>query len=211
MARARIEPAFAAVLVSLLVSTNAQGESPLGFYVGAGGGRADLRIDSGAYLQCSGLPNCLDASDFGWTAFVGLQPHPVAGEYPLLGAELQYLDFGHAAQEVPLGQNSRRARGEALFATATFPLPRTVDLYGKVGVGVLQTKDSIWQADPNGCLDSNGVYCGFSTRYDNTAVVFSWGLGVEVKLSSLALRAEYVRFSAANGADLLSVALLWHF
>ena len=89
-----------------------------------------------------------------------------------------------------------------------------MDLYAKAGVGLLRTNDSIWTADPNGCLDTNGVYCGFATQYDKTAGVFAWGLGVQFKLSSLALRIEYVRFSfgyATGDPALLSAALLWKF
>jgi opacity protein-like surface antigen len=207
MKQANGKLATTALIFSLFVSTNAQGANPLGFYVGAGGGRADLRFDGQDYFVCTYLQDCsFNGTAPGWTAFVGLQP------LPSVGAELQYIDFGHSTAETPLGgENSSRARALALFGTGTVPLP-FVDLYAKAGVGRLQTKNSIFTADPNACLDTNGAYCGFYSQFDKTAVRFGWGLGTQVKLSSLALRLEYVRFSSPDGdPDLLSLALLWKF
>jgi opacity protein-like surface antigen len=205
----RAKLATTAILSGLLVSTNVQDANPLGLYVGAGGGHADLRVDSQDYFLsgCTQVPtSCFTGTASGWTAFVDLQP------LPFVGAELQYIDFGHTTKENPYGgQNSTRARALALFGRATVALP-FVDLYAKAGVGQLRTKTSVWNADPNACLDTNGAYCGFSSLSDKTAARFGWGLGVQFKLSSLALRGEYVRFSSADGdPDLLSVALLWKF
>jgi len=203
---ARAKIATTVVLVSWLGTTSAQDANALGLYVGAGGGRADLRFEGQDYFACSILPNCsFNGTAPGWTAFVGVQP------LPFVGAELQYIDFGHSTPETFGGENSARARALALFGTGTVPLP-FVDLYAKAGVGRLQTKNSVWTADPNACVDTNGAYCGFYSQFDKTAVRFGWGLGAQFKLSSLALRGEYVRFSSPDGdPDLLSIALLWKF
>jgi opacity protein-like surface antigen len=195
------------VFFGLLVSTSVRAANPLGLYVGAGGGRADLRIDEpDYYVTCHGpfYATCFHQKDFGWTAFAGLQP------LPFLGAELQYLDFGHASRWAGEEFNSKSARALALFGTGTLPLP-LVDLYAKAGLGRLQTKTTLGYVDPNLCLDIGA--CGLlATQIDKTAARFGWGLGMQFKLSSLGLRAEYVRFSAPNGdPDLLSFALLWKF
>jgi hypothetical protein len=146
-----------------------------------------------------------DETHTGWTAFVGLQP------LPFLGAELQYLDFGHVTKYVFGAQDSTRARALALFAKGTVSLP-FVDLYAKAGVGRLQTTTSSLYADPNGCLD-HPTSCGlFGPHVSRTDARFGGGLGAEFKLSSLAIRAEYVRFRGPDGdPDLLSAALLWKF
>jgi opacity protein-like surface antigen len=196
------------VLFSLLISTNAHAANPLGLYVGAGGGRAHLGYD--CYLDGVHKSTCLDATHFGWTAFAGLQP------LPFLGAELQYLDFGHAQQYRDSDSTTERARALALFGTGTVSVP-FVDLYAKAGLGVLQTKTAILSSNPHQCMGVTGD-CGYhGTEFDKEALRFAWGLGLQVKLASLAIRGEYVRFSVPSSSypngepDLLSVALLWKF
>jgi hypothetical protein len=186
----------------LLVSAGAQAANPLGLYVGAGGGRADLRLDPGHYTDTCRFTNCTDAAVAGWTAFAGLQP------LPFLGAELQYLDFGHTGK-AGVDLYSERARALAVFATGTVPLP-FVDLYGKVGAGRVNTNVS--------AVFVGGIECILhrcEERTDRTDTRFGWGLGAQFrlpKLSSLALRAEYVRFGVPYGdPDLLSFVLLWKF
>ena len=145
--------ATTALLLTLLVATNAWGANPLGLYVGAGGGRADLRVHP---VTCS-ASNCSNATVAGWTAFAGLQP------LPFLGAGLVHTE-----------------------------------------VSALVVHDGIE------CLIHLCEYVG-----THQATRFGWGLGARFKLpelSSLALRAEYVRFSVPSGdPSLLSVALLWKF
>ena len=208
MKHAKTKLATTIVLFSLLISANAQGADPLGLYVGAGGGRADLRDP----VTCRAL-NCSNATVAGWTAFAGLQP------FPFLGAELQYLDFGHTTQEIA-GPDPyyQRAHALAVFATGAVPL-HFVDLYAKVGAGLVHT-------EVTALVVRDGIECIIHLcEYDGThhATRFGWGLGARFKLpelSSLALQAEYVRFSVPSGdqdlvpsgdPDLLSVALLWKF
>ena len=191
--------AVAAGLFSSLVSTGVQAADPLGLYAGAGAGKAHLRIDDIRHE-----PD-FDETKTGWTAFVGLKP------LPFLGAELQYLDFGHASRDAFGQMNSTLARALALFGTGTVSLPH-VDLYAKAGVGRLQTTTSVVYEDPNGCLASPPRCTFLGPRVDRTDARFGGGLGVQLKLSSLAIRAEYVRFRGPDGdPDLLSAALLWNF
>jgi hypothetical protein len=200
MKRARAKLVNTALVLILLVVTNAQAADLLGLYVGAGGGRADLRVDP---VTCSAL-DCSNATVAGWTAFAGLQP------LPFLGAELQYLDFGHTTQGIA-GDHPyyQRARALAVFATGAVPL-RFVDLYAKVGAGLVHTRASALVVDGIECI----LHLCEDVE-DKDATHFGWGLGARFKLpklSSLALQAEYVRFSVPNGdPDLLSVALLWKF
>jgi len=208
---AKTKLATTIVLFSLLVSTNAQGANPLGLYVGAGGGRADLRADPRHYFDSCSDFNCSNAAVAGWTAFVGIRP------LPFLGAELQYLDFGHTTQEITGAGNdpyTQRARALAIFATGTVPLP-SVDLYAKVGAGRVRREVSALMLDGQECILNYHPGCVLGFPVETTVTRFGWGLGARFKLpklSSLALQAEYVRFSAPDGdPDLLSVALLWKF
>lgn len=207
MKRVLATSAGTAGILVWLVSSVAQAANPLGLYVGAGGGRADTRIEEPSYyVTCDGPPyySCFRESNFGWTAFVGVQP------IRYVGAELQYLDFGHASRSTGGEWNSKSARALALFGTGTLPIP-FVDLYAKAGVGRLQTKTSLLYEDPNGCV-TYGL-CGWLGSSNNkTAARFGWGLGMQFKLSSVSLRTEYVRFSTPDGdPDLASIALLWRF
>jgi hypothetical protein len=203
-------PALLAIAIGLvgpLISMDAQAANPLGVYIGAGGGSADLRDEYPRnYLPCDAT-NCHNATVTGWTAFAGLQP------LPFVGAELQYLDFGHTTQGVAgYDPYSKETRALALFGTGTLPLP-LVDLYAKAGVGRLQTKSSVYYSDPNACLDYGGSFCDLrGTRTDRTDARFGWAVGAQLKLSSLAIRGEYLRFSAPDGdPSLLSLALIWKF
>jgi opacity protein-like surface antigen len=191
--------AITAGLFGVLVSTGVRAANPLGLYVGGGAGQAHLRIDEPDFYVRS-----FDDAHSGWTAFAGLQP------LPFLGAELQYLDFGNASRPNGQVEYSSRARALALFGTGTASLP-FVDLYAKAGLGRLQTKTSLLSENAHACLDI-GICASNAPRLDKTAARFGWGLGVQFKLSSLGIRAEYVRFSAPDvDPDLLSVALLWKF
>ena len=191
--------AITAGLFGVLASTDVRAANPLGLYVGAGAGQTHLRIDEPAFYY-----NSFDDTHAGWTAFAGLQP------LPFLGAELQYLDFGHASRPHEQFEYSSRARALALFGTGTASLP-FVDLYAKAGLGRLQTKTSLLSENPHACVDTHVCFDN-APRLDKTAARFGWGLGAQFKLSSLRIRAEYVRFSAPDGdPDLLSAALLWQF
>jgi opacity protein-like surface antigen len=203
----------------LLVSMGARAANPLGLYIGAGGGAAHLRLDEDQYDVTCGPPRsffatCFDETQFGWTVFAGVQP------LPFLGAELQYLDFGHGSQSVEYGETaSQHARALAIFGTGTLSLP-FVDLYAKAGVGRLQATTSFVndrsKSDPMGCLDS--IYLGYDgcsvvgSHTDSTHARFGGGVGAQFKWSSLALRGEYVRFSVPHAdPDLLSLSILWKF
>lgn len=198
--------ATTASLFGLLVSSEAQAANPLGLYVGAGAGQAHLRVADTPFLDGTHF----DETDAGWTAFAGVQP------LPFLGAELQYLDFGHTSREKGDFQTftvSSRARAISLFGTGTVSLP-FVDLYMKAGIGRLQTKRSTdYYPGPMYCSAPFIVGdCHFRSRVDSSSGRFGGGVGVQFKLSSLAIRGEYVRFSGSDGdPDLLSVALLWKF
>lgn len=185
-------------LICALTSTAALAADPLGLYLGVGVGQAHVREDDGP-----NGPLNFNRTDVAWDAFVGLHP------LPFIGAELQYLDFGNPTARAGAYEVSSSARGPAAFVTATAPLP-FVDLYAKAGIGRLQsaiTEDT-----------SLAIFCSVGhpdcrhARSDSTATRFGWGLGLQFKLSSVGIRAEYVRFSAPNGdPDLLSAALFWRF
>jgi len=179
-----------AALLSVLTSTCAIAAEPLGLYVGAGAGSAR---ESGEQWG--------DKRGVGWTAFAGLRP------YRNLGIELQHLDFGHAAGTHETGQlasdRNGNARSTALFGMGVLPLS-PVELYAKIGVGALQQTTNYSRCSLVFCDDE---------RRNKTEASFGWGLGAQLKWSSLALRGEFVQFRTDGRGDpeLLALSLLWSF
>ena len=157
---------------------------PLGLYLGAGIGQANTTVDDFGFNE----------HHAGWKALVGLRPIPV------IGAELEYIDFGHPSTTTPLGPVDAKVQAATLSGVLYAPLPvPLIDLYAKAGFSRLQTSAT-----------SNQV--GGLFRFDRTDTRFAFGAGAQVKLSTLALRAEYQRFSSPFGdPTFLSVALTWSF
>ncbi len=200
---------------------------PLGFYVGGAWGESTVRDDNillrstptdGVYPPV-GVPTRygydFDEHHSAWKVTLGMRPLPV------VGAELEYLDFGHpsvttAVAGMPLVADVQ-AKGPALFAVGYLPLPiPLLDLYGKVGV-----------ADVRTTANANNVghpYCPplapcptlawipstyYSSRSDASV---AYGVGAQVKLASFAIRLEYERVSESYGdPELLSLGATWSF
>lgn len=183
-------------------------ETPLGFYVGAGGGTATLRQDPTPDTGYYGFVR----EDFGWDAFVGVRP------LPYLGAELGYVDFssgnrydyypgyyvpGHVSADAPVG-----------FAVGYLPVQPWWDLYLKAGAARLHRSwDFVPEADCGyaGCGIAFASYPGSLTEWD-----FAWGLGTQWKFGPAAFRVEYQRVNTGGSAnagdpDLLSFGVSWTF
>jgi opacity protein-like surface antigen len=142
----------------------------------------------------------------GWTASLGIRP------LPYFGAELQYFDFGHPSATNSIDRIDVRARSPALFAVGYLPLPVPhLDLYAKAGVARVHVSATSRLRE--------GVYCLVAStecsnqHADVTNTRLGWGAGALLRVSSsLALRAEYARFSVPVGnPDLLSLSLTWAF
>ena len=191
-------------LVAWLGTASHADENPVGLYVGAGGGRAQVRVDERPGKIALGLKENHSA----WLLLVGIRP------LSFLGAEYAYLDFGQptATFGTPgtISAVSARAqqRANGIFAVGYLPLPLPLlDLYGKGGIAHVQTS-------LNGSLP--GVACvgsGCNTFHSSTAdTSFAWGAGAQLKVpvTDLAVRAEYERFKTRNGdPDLVSVGIVW--
>ena len=167
---------------------------PLGLYLGAGLGQADTKVD----------PFRFDEHHNGWKILVGLRP------IPLVGAELEYLDFGHPSTSPFNVPADAHVRASALSGLLYAPLPvPMLDLYAKAGLSRLQTTAS-------GSV--SGVSCPVVSpgcalfRFDRTDTRFAFGAGAQFKFSTLAIRVEYQRFASNLGdPTFLSAALAWSF
>jgi hypothetical protein len=126
---------------ALQIRSLAFAADPLSLYVGGGIGQSSVRDDRVAFTSPFVVPQIYDFDQHhtAWKVMLGVHPIPV------LGAELEYLDFGDPSvnstfKGFPL-QADAQVKGPALFAVGYLPLPLPLlDLYGKVGLAHLQTR-----------------------------------------------------------------------
>ena len=183
----------AALVLLLLQLPEARAADRLGLYLGGAFGQA--RVD--ASLPVAGQFR-EDHSAF--KIMAGLRPIPV------LGAELEYVDFGHPGRFNfnGIGGSDVSMKGAAAFGMFYLPVP-LVDVYAKGGLARLQST-----ANVNPCPMCLNPVAFPPRRSTNTS--WTGAAGVQFKLGSVAVRGEYERFNAAGGAPyLLSVGASWTF
>lgn len=201
---------------AFLTSAAALAENPLGAYVGVGVGESTVRSDNNfAYAPyggygCSGFYDyCGDdySHHFGWKVAAGIRP------ISLVGAELEYIDFGHPGGDQSydyydnnFGPDSH-PRAIAAFGVGHVPLPLPfLDVYGKLGVARLHTDVNGFDGCP---LQVSCTGYIPESRWDTR---FAYGLGLQTTFRALGVRAEYERISSPYGdPDLFSVGLTWTF
>jgi hypothetical protein len=187
----------------------ARAADPLGFYLGGAIGQSHVRADENAF----GAPLGFDEHHNAWKLLVGLRP------ISLLGAELEYADFGHpsTSRYTPVlhllaTETNASAKAVSVFAVAYLPLPLPLfDVYAKAGVARLQMAVNA----------SLNFYCTIDSpcaptprplRVDRTDARLAYGAGAQIKIAAFAVRAEYERISASGGdPDLLSLGVIWRF
>lgn len=156
-----------------LVAAPAHAQVPgVDFYLGAGIGQSNADIDDVSITD-------LDEKDLGWKIIGGVRIASV------LGAELNYIDFGKASGD------GAELKYKALAAYGLFyaPLPLPIlDVYAKAGLARIDVD-----------IDVDD----FST--DDTK--FAYGLGAQLKFGSWAIRGEYERFKVEGSKpSLLSLS-----
>jgi opacity protein-like surface antigen len=181
-----------ALVLLLLQLPEARAADPLGLYLGGAFGQA--RVDAS-------LPNA-DQFREDHSAFkimAGLRP------IPMLGAELEYVDFGHPGRFNGIGGSDVSMKGAAAFGMFYLPVP-LVDIYAKGGLARLQST-----ANVNPCPMCLNPVAAFPPRR-STNTSWTGGAGVQFKLGSVAVRGEYERFNAAGGNPyLVSLGATWTF
>ena len=193
----RIRPALACAALALLAlaSTTASADDSLGLYLGGGLGQANTKVDEFSFNE----------SQLGWKAMVGLRP------FKSFGAELEYVDFGHPSSSNSSALTNAHARASALSAMFYLPLPvPKLDVFAKAGYSRIRTNVNGVQAGVGTC--AVGVPNCALFAFNRTDTQIAYGAGAQFHYSTLALRAEYQRFSQSIGdASFLSLALTWSF
>jgi hypothetical protein len=198
----RLAPRYRALCVAITVGiapvgTASAAEDLLGLYVGGSVGRSDMHLSNSWTATPTGNDEIV-VHPTGWTASVGIRP------VRLLGAELQYLDFGNAdwsrsGGNTTLGyqfpvSTTVHTNAEALAAVLYAPIPVPFfDVYAKLG-------PAHWHSTVNGEIfglpcPNILANCGrIAAKQDSTDLVY--GAGLQFKLGPAALRAEYERIEA---------------
>lgn len=157
---------------------------------------ASMAADNGIYLGASiGQANAeldqgiaqIDGDDTGWKFIAGIRP------LDWFGIEASYVNFG----EVESGPLSLEADGITGFGVFFLPVG-PVDVFAKAGLVSFDTS-----------LALDGI--GDIARDDGTD--FAYGVGVQFRLLSLGVRAEYEKFEIGDvdDADMLSIGVTYTF
>jgi hypothetical protein len=124
----------------------------------------------------------------------------------LVGAEIDFIHFGEAAGSLFGNPADVSMQGAAAFGVLYLPVP-VVDVYVKAGVARLESTVSGSICSPCAC-----DFCRPSFQLNRTNTSGAGGVGIQYRLGSWAVRAEYERFNAAGGnPSLLSAGITWTF
>ena len=196
------------VLLATLVllvkpSGNAVAEDLLGLYIGGAIGQSRVEATETA-CQCDLFRQIVtEGFDKTHLAFQGvLGARPIS----LVGAEINYIDFGKPDSHAFGFPASASIKGVTAFGVLYLPVP-VVDIYLKAGVARLESTVKYSYCGPCACN-----FCLNTAQLDRTNTAGAGGVGTQYKFGMWAIRAEYERFKAADGnPSLLSAGITWTF
>ena len=194
---------LATLVLLVKPSGNAVAENLLGLYIGGAIGQSRVVEATETACGCDINPGVKIAENFDKThlAFQGeLGARPIS----LLGAEIDYTDFGKADGEAYTFPESASIKGVAAFGVLYLPVP-VVDIYLKAGVARLESTLKFSYCGPCACN-----FCLHSPELERTNTSGAGGVGAQYRFGSWAVRAEYERFNAAGAhPSLLSAGITW--
>ena len=181
-------------IVSLCAGTAAHADNT-GIYAGLSLGESKTDFDDNT------LGNIFDGKDTAFKLFLGYRV------LDWVGFEAEYVDLG----EVTLKRSQPGITGfrleEAGFGAFGMlywsPAPVPVDLFAKAGFVVSQAH-----------VRASGLISAFDNTDNSTDL--AWGVGAQVRLDKLAIRAEYEKFNMDIGGgfkspDMISIGASWTF
>jgi hypothetical protein len=158
----------------------------------------------------------MSKNDTGWKIMLGVRP------ISLIGAELEYIDFGHPtltqtpmlSPTVEFGLRYRadlRATAPSAFGVLYAPIPvPAFNLYGKAGMSSLH--GTVKAKGETVCFACATLALPVDLHRDRTDRRLAYGAGLQARLARIAIRAEYERISASTGdPSLMSFGLIWTF
>ncbi|MGB6310743.1 MAG: outer membrane beta-barrel protein [Steroidobacteraceae bacterium] len=190
-------------------STRVLADDLLGFYVGGAIGQSHVRTAK-EILGDSGYNYEFDGQHSAWKVTAGIRP------ISPLGVELEYIEFGNPSaglSNAALGGLSKAdQKVAALFGLGYLPIPVPfLDVYGKLGIARLHTTTT--EVSPIPFCPAGFTSCNPTTfNIADSSTNFAYGAGVQGKIGSLAIRAEYEGVSASGGNPyIFSLGVTWTF
>jgi opacity protein-like surface antigen len=198
----RLVVALMVALMAICFSAVSRSDNPLNVYVGGAVGWSNVQLTSDNNVNTF-LYDGFHQTEAGWKALVGMRP------IPLIGAELQYVDFGTPSDN---NGNDVHQQAAAVYGLLYAPVPVPLfDVYAKAGLAWLRTNaDTRIFATGGPCQDAP---CGtFPFSFSRNDADFAFGAGVQFKFSKLAIRGEYERVQGSDSKpDMFSLGLTWTF
>jgi hypothetical protein len=208
-------------IIALGASTSALAGNPLGAYIGFGVGASNVGNNynygngygygCGPYA-CYGYGGDYGTSVVSWKVMAGIRP------ISIVGAELEYMDFGSANGNNGYYNNNyyynanSHPKATILYGVGYLPLPLPyLDVFGKLGVARLQTNQSNF-VNPTGAGTCLYPCIPISTDINQTNDKFAYGAGVQFRWQDFAFRAEYEGISSNYGNPAaVSISATWTF
>lgn len=192
--------ARAGLLLSLGLTAHAHALDILNIYGGASVGLGRVEADSGGEVPST---DHFRENHFAYKGLVGIRP------LSWIGAEIEYVDFGHPHGTLGGAPADVRVHGPAVFGVVGLPFP-IVDAFLKVGVD--RAKSTVNGEAFQACTALSPCPQSNSFRVERTSTGFAFGAGAQYKIGSLGFRAEYERFGTSGShPQLVSVGLTWTF
>jgi hypothetical protein len=177
----------------------------LGMYVGGAVGQSLVAAGASYPTIANPNPGEFKENHSAFKVMLGIRP------ISLVGAEVDYIDFGHPSGSIFSYPANASLRGAAAFGILYLPVP-IIDLYVKGGLARLQSElGGFYPNGDNVCLLREP--CGTALfQLNRTNTSGAGGVGAQYKFGAWAVRAEYERFNAAGGnPSLLSAGITWTF
>jgi opacity protein-like surface antigen len=191
---------LAGFLFLLISSANAaRAADLLGLYAGGAVGQAD--VNSRQSFNTESLD--FDVHHDAWKVMLGVRP------ISLVGAEIEYVDFGQPHMNTGLGITSVEDKAAILSGMLYVPLPVPYfDVFAKLGLARLE--NDVTAHLPLACpvgFPSCGLF-----QLNRTDTQLAYGGGAQIKIKSLSVRVEYQRIQSSSGTpELFSLGLTWSF
>jgi opacity protein-like surface antigen len=184
-------------------SANIFADDLLGLYVGGAVGQAHLETSVSqvfADVTSATQTEDIDKSHAAFKVMMGIRP------ISLLGAEIEYMDFGESSGNLFGNPANISMKGAAAFGVLYLPVP-LVDVFLKAGLARLAGTANGSICSPCAC-----DICRDYFQLDRTNTSGAGGIGIQYRFGSWAVRGEYERFNAAGGnPNVLSAGVTWTF
>jgi opacity protein-like surface antigen len=197
-------PGFAGLVLfcALVPAHQAVAGNLLGLYLGGAVGQSQLDVGIPTVVAPFSTYNFKE-NHSGYEFMVGVRP------ISLLGAELEYLDFGHPSSSAGTMTNDVSIKGSGAFALLYLPIP-IVDVFVKAGLAKLETSSTSYDPQVN-CGVAPNPNCPYASWHDTTTD-FAAGAGIQFKFLSWAVRGEYQQFRVPGGSPkFLSIGVTYTF